>query len=163
VGRPLIGTVYLLHFNAPFGHAKHYTGWSADLSLRLAEHAAGRGARLTEVVAAAGITWTLARTWPNKTRADERRIKNQGGAARRCPLCGTRPRSPQPDPVIALPQWTEVIENDIYRLVADCTRCKQRRGIFEFDPEQTARRVCLRCLEGDGDRIAAAEVADRGL
>lgn len=91
---PLIGTVYLLHFDAPLGHAKHYTGWSANLTARLAEHAAGHGARLTEVVTAAGIGWTLARTWPNATRTDERRLKNQGGAARRCPLCGITPRTP---------------------------------------------------------------------
>ena len=148
MARALTGTVYLLHFNTPFGHAKHYTGWSTDLPLRLAEHAAGRGARLTEVVAAAGITWTLARTWPNKTRTDERRIKNQGGAARRCPLCGIRPRIPQPDPIIALPQWTEVIENGIYRLVADCETCHRRRGIFEFDPEPAARRICHSCQDG---------------
>ena len=148
MGRPLIGTVYLLHFNAPFGHARHYTGWSADLSLRLAEHAAGRGARLTEVVAAAGITWTLARTWPNKTRSDERRIKNQGGAARRCPLCGTRPRIAQPDPIIALPQWIEVVENGVYSLAADCESCRKRRGIFEFDLAQAERRVCFACQDG---------------
>ena len=89
-----VGTVYLLHFDTPLGHAKHYTGWSANLAARLAEHAAGHGARLTEVVAAAGIGWTLARTWPNVTRAYERRLKNQGGAARRCPLCGITPRAP---------------------------------------------------------------------
>jgi predicted GIY-YIG superfamily endonuclease len=148
VGRPLIGTVYLLHFNAPFGHAKHYTGWSADLSLRLAEHAAGRGARLTEVVAAAGITWTLARTWPNKTRSDERRIKNQGGASRRCPLCGTKPRIPQPDPVIAPPRWIEVVENGIYCLLADCERCHIRRGIFAFDLATPGSRVCFACQDG---------------
>ncbi|HEV2344502.1 MAG TPA: hypothetical protein VGS97_10455 [Actinocrinis sp.] len=46
-----VGTVYLPHFDAPFGHAKHYTGWSADLPARLAEHGAGRGARLTELLA----------------------------------------------------------------------------------------------------------------
>jgi predicted GIY-YIG superfamily endonuclease len=149
VGRPLIGTVYLLHFHSPFGHAKHYTGWSANLPLRLAEHAAGQGARLTEVVAAAGITWTLARTWPNATRADERRIKNQGGASRRCPLCGTKPRNPRPSPLLALPEWIEVVEDGIYRLVGDCQSCRRRLGIFEFDPDQITRRVCFTCQEGN--------------
>jgi hypothetical protein len=39
------GTVYLLHFSAPYRHARHYTGWTDDLPARLTAHAAGRGAR----------------------------------------------------------------------------------------------------------------------
>jgi predicted GIY-YIG superfamily endonuclease len=80
------GTIYLLHFSAPFGHAKHYTGWARNLDARLAHHANGTGARLTQVVAAAGIGWTLARTWDG-TRSRERQLKRQGGASRRCPVC----------------------------------------------------------------------------
>ena len=87
------GTVYLLHFDRPYAHAGHYTGWTRDLSARLAEHAAGRGARLLTVVASAGIGWQLARTWTG-TRAMERALKRQGGASRRCPLCGITPRIP---------------------------------------------------------------------
>jgi len=86
---PNMGIVYLLHFDRPYEHAGHYTGWTADLDHRLDEHAAGRGARLTAVVRAAGITWTLARTWPG-TRDRERALKRQGGAARRCPICSAR-------------------------------------------------------------------------
>lgn len=86
------GTVYLLHFDRPYGHARHYCGWTEDLESRLAAHAAGRGARLITVINQAGIGWTLARTWPNVTRSVERGLKNQGGASRRCPLCGIRPR-----------------------------------------------------------------------
>lgn len=147
--RPTIGTVYLLHFHAPFGHAKHYTGWSANLSLRLAEHASGHGARLTEVVAAAGISWTLARTWPNVTRTYERKLKNQGGAARRCPLCGVKPRAGQPSPVIALPEWTEVHDGSAIRFEAECTTCHQIRGMFDFDLSRPDRHVCFTCLDAD--------------
>ena len=88
-----MGTVYLLHFERPYAHARHYLGWTADLDFRLAEHAAGRGARLLAVITEAGIGFTLARTWPG-TRARERQLKRQGGASRRCPLCGARPRAP---------------------------------------------------------------------
>jgi predicted GIY-YIG superfamily endonuclease len=87
------GTVYLLHFDRPYGHAGHYTGWATDLDSRLTEHATGHGARLLAVVRAAGIGWTLARTWPNTTRHTERALKKQGGAPRRCPLCGIHPRT----------------------------------------------------------------------
>jgi predicted GIY-YIG superfamily endonuclease len=87
----MTGTVYLLHFSQPYKHARHYIGWAQNVKRRLAEHEAGRGARLLAVVKAAGITWELARMWPG-TRARERQIKRQGGAARHCPLCGVRPR-----------------------------------------------------------------------
>lgn len=85
-------TVYLPHFDRPYRHARHYTGWTRDLPARLIDHANGHGARLTQVVRAAGIGWRLARTWPG-TRATERALKRQGGASRRCPLCGIHPRT----------------------------------------------------------------------
>jgi len=88
------GTIYLIHFDRPYRHARHYTGWAADLDARLADHAAGRGARLLAVIADAGIGWTLARTWPG-TRIRERQLKRQGGASRRCPHCGIHPRQPR--------------------------------------------------------------------
>lgn len=85
------GTIYLLHFDQPYRHARHYTGWTTDLTARLGQHQSGHGARLLAVVNAVGITWTLARTWQGP-RARERALKRQGGASRRCPICGIRPR-----------------------------------------------------------------------
>lgn len=82
------GTVYLLHFDTPYKHAKHYLGWTSDLDSRLAAHRAGTGARLMAVLHDAGIGWTLARTWQPATRSRERQIKAQGGASRCCPMCG---------------------------------------------------------------------------
>jgi predicted GIY-YIG superfamily endonuclease len=82
------GTVYTLHFDRPFGHARHYTGWSKDLDKRLWHHKRGTGANLLKHVAAAGIDWTLARTWSGD-RNLERKLKQQGGASRRCPICRT--------------------------------------------------------------------------
>lgn len=84
------GTCYLIHFDEPYQHARHYTGWTTDLDARLAEHAAGTGARLMEVIKEAGITWRLTRVWAG-TRNLERSLKRSGGMARRCPLC--RPES----------------------------------------------------------------------
>src|ERR1019366_7091345 len=40
---------------------------------------------------AAGIGFTLARTWP-VTKNREQQIKTQGGASRHCPECGATPR-----------------------------------------------------------------------
>src|ERR1022692_3195850 len=53
------GTVYLIHFDRPYKHARHYIGWALDVRRRLTEHAAGRGAHLLAVVKAAGIGWPL--------------------------------------------------------------------------------------------------------
>jgi len=91
------GVIYLLHFDRPYRHAWHYLGSTDDghLAERFTAHAIGRGARLTHVVAKAGIGCQLARTWPGG-RARERQLKRQGGASRRCPLCGVHPRTPQP-------------------------------------------------------------------
>lgn len=82
------GTIYLLHFDRPFGHAAHYLGWASpgNLSFRLAHHGGPSGANLMRHVAEAGIGWTLARTWAGD-RHRERRLKVRGGHTRKCPLC----------------------------------------------------------------------------
>jgi len=86
------GTVYLLHFDRPYKHARHYLGWASHLDARLDHHANGTGARLTAVVRDAGISWTVARTWTG-SRTRERQIKRQGGLSRSCPMCGVKPRT----------------------------------------------------------------------
>lgn len=90
---PPNGTVYLLHFEQPYKHARHYLGWTRDLEQRLAAHRSGSGARLLAVLKEQGIGFVLARTWPNSTRARERQLKTQGGASRCCPVCGVKPRA----------------------------------------------------------------------
>ena len=89
------GTVYLLHFDRPYRHAKHYTGFTHDLDARTVHHIIGDGARLLQVIQIHGIGWKLARTWPG-TRATERALKRQGGASRCCPMCGITPRPVSP-------------------------------------------------------------------
>jgi predicted GIY-YIG superfamily endonuclease len=88
--------VYTLHFDPPYRPspgapayktAKHYTGWAANLEKRLAEHEAGRGARLTQVQLEHGGSWRLAATEPG-TRYRERQLKAHS-ATRRCPICQT--------------------------------------------------------------------------
>jgi hypothetical protein len=87
-----VGVIYLIHFDQPIGDlanprgfAGHYTGWTLDLPARLVDHAAGRGARLMQVVGELDIGWQLARIWTG-TRIRERSLK-QRGATRRCPVC----------------------------------------------------------------------------
>jgi predicted GIY-YIG superfamily endonuclease len=81
--------VYLLHFSdpiSPLHTAQHYLGWTNDLGQRLADHAAGRGARLTQVALERGISWQLAAIWPGD-RAYERWLKSRKCSPRFCPIC----------------------------------------------------------------------------
>lgn len=80
------GTVYVLHFHSAYHHARHYTGWTANLPARLRDHHRGAGARLMEVITQAGISWSVARTIPG-TRSDERKLKNSHNVKRVCPMC----------------------------------------------------------------------------
>jgi len=99
-----VGWVYLLCFRDPAtGHhrplqgngvrgqyAGHYWGWTDDLLRRIAEHRnpRWRGAgRLVQVALEAGLSFELAWLEYPATRGRERRLKNQGSAYRRCPLC----------------------------------------------------------------------------
>ncbi len=100
-----VGWVYLLCFRDPATgehrplrgngcrgqFAGHYWGWTDDLVRRIQrEHRnpkwTGAG-RLVQVALAAGLTFELAWVEYPATRGRERRLKNQGSAYRRCPLC----------------------------------------------------------------------------
>lgn len=82
--------VYLLHFDTPYKHAKHYLGFvetGEGLQARLTRHAKGQGARLMEIVSGAGIGFKLARSWQNATRDFERKLKNRKETPQLCPIC----------------------------------------------------------------------------
>jgi hypothetical protein len=99
------GWVYLLCFRDPTTgqhqplrgkgcrgqYAGHYWGWTDDLLRRITkEHRNPRwtgAGRLVQVALAAGLTFELAWLEYPATRGRERRLKNQGSAYRRCPLC----------------------------------------------------------------------------
>jgi hypothetical protein len=100
-----LGWVYLLCFRDPATgahrplrgngcrgqYAGHYWGWTLDLVRRIErEHRdpnwTGPG-RLVQVALAAGLTFQLAWTEYPATLGRERRLKDQGSAYRRCPLC----------------------------------------------------------------------------
>lgn len=94
--RDVPGTIYLIHFETPLKHAKHYLGWTeGDVSKRLWTHCNGdRGgpSKLVQAVRRAGIRLAVVRTWRG-TRRDERRMK-QRGKSRMCPVCkGTIPEN----------------------------------------------------------------------
>ena len=152
------GLVYLLHFRqlyVPYPGAPtcacagHYTGFADGgpmaLKRRLAKHGTAAGARLMLAVARAGIDWELARTWPG-TRALERRLKIQGGARRRCPLCGVTPR-PGPLPRNADGRVSRSLTSDREKDAAGlmtaalwAAHTELRRGAVSGQPARPAER-----------------------
>jgi hypothetical protein len=80
--------VYLLHFEKPYRHARHYLGFCEDggLEERIDRHRRRDGARLVAVIVEHGINFVVARTWDGD-RSLERRLKNQKKARNLCPIC----------------------------------------------------------------------------
>jgi len=79
---------YLLHFEPPYRHARHYLGVSdRDVPGRIAYHLEGRGSPLVRAVVSSGGRVFHVRTFAGMSRADERRLKRQGGLSRHCPAC----------------------------------------------------------------------------
>lgn len=85
-----MGTIlYLICFERPFGHARHYLGYTKDqesFPLRIQHHRRGTGANLLRHVNLAGIAWNVVRTWPDGDQTMERRLKGHS-STRLCPKC----------------------------------------------------------------------------
>ena len=79
--------VYLIHFDPPYRHARHYLGYADDISRRVAQHRAGEGARLTQIAVEAGCELILAHVWEGEDRHFERSLKKQKNGPRFCPVC----------------------------------------------------------------------------
>lgn len=81
--------VYLLHFQTPYKHARHYIGFAkqGNVERRIAHHRDRSGARLMAVVVQAGIDFVTARVWPDGDRTFERRLKKCHKPQRFCPIC----------------------------------------------------------------------------
>ena len=80
--------VYLIHFDRPLKHARHYIGYTENLEQRFHEHAYGdKGAKLLHAVREAGIGFRVVNVWPAGDRHFERELKNNKNANRLCPVC----------------------------------------------------------------------------
>jgi len=86
------GVIYLLHFDQPYKHAKHYTGWTEDLLHRLDRHAAGNGARLSRSSGKPGSAspWSASAKAPARPNAPSRTPEALPGT---CPACTPHPRN----------------------------------------------------------------------
>ncbi len=88
-----MSTLYLLHFDPPYRHARHYLGLVKDgnVSRRLYEHLQGRGSPLVRAAYLSGCAVIC--VWEcSGDVALERRLKNQANTPRWCPVCCERLR-----------------------------------------------------------------------
>ena len=87
-------TVYLIHFDKPFGHAQHYVGVcksERDVQERFREHGASNGSRLCRAAVQAGVKLMLARVWLDVPRYFELKLKGRG-KRKLCPICQEQSR-----------------------------------------------------------------------
>lgn len=87
---PKVGTAYLIHFDQPYKHAKHYRGFcEGKVEDRLAMHQSGNGARLLRVLNEAGIGYKVVRIWTDVDRGFERALKKKAVHSI-CPICNPK-------------------------------------------------------------------------
>lgn len=80
--------VYILHFHEPLGHARHYVGYSPNVSRRVDRHATGQGSAITKHLHKLGIGFEVAYVWQGADRSFERSIKHRHGSITQyCPIC----------------------------------------------------------------------------
>lgn len=113
----MTGYIYVLHFETPLSHARHYVGCTTKIEKRLSAHAVGAGSRLTRELRRQGIAWHLASLFccsRQQMRRIERKIKNCHGGGRYCETCQgnylIRPEGTTPYPVAALPFATSSLK-----------------------------------------------------
>ncbi len=85
--------LYLLHFDPPYRHAKHYLGYTEDLANRFSLHLRGRGSPLVKAAVNSGSTIVLVRIWPHDGNAEQEIKRVVGSRARLCPLCNPSAKS----------------------------------------------------------------------
>lgn len=94
-------TVYVLHFEPPYLHARHYVGFTPDANAdrRVGEHlaAGSKGSPLVAAAVRAGCEVKLAHAFPGAGRDFEANLKARRDVRKWCPCCATAGR-PLPDP-----------------------------------------------------------------
>jgi predicted GIY-YIG superfamily endonuclease len=90
--------VYLLHFERPMAHARHYIGFTDNLQLRIKRHRSGQSAMIVRAFHERGISFVVARTW-EEGREFERHLKMvTKNAPRLCPICRAERTAGMPYP-----------------------------------------------------------------
>lgn len=80
----ILGTVYLIHFNQPYLHAKC---GGHSVSERFERHKQSRGSKLLAHLNKLGIDYFIVRTWEFQDRYFERKLKKRKNSSKLCPVC----------------------------------------------------------------------------
>ena len=114
---------YLLHYQRPIAHVRHYAGSTTNLARRFYDHASGNGATLTAEFATHGIPFVVANVWKIPERDAERYIKGLKAGPRLCKVC-----TPQNRRLLLLETLTldELRANNI---PVTSVQALQRRGV----------------------------------
>ena len=85
----IIPVCYLLHFDEKISHVQHYLGRTTNIRLqvRMMEHQAGLGSRLTAELYHRGIGFSLVKVWQYADAERERQLKIRSHFSRHCPYC----------------------------------------------------------------------------
>jgi hypothetical protein len=89
--------------------------WAGDIGKRLERHSRCEGARLLEVVRAAGISWQLVRTWPDADRSVESMLKRRHSGVRLCPICQHKAGRRKPMGKVA--RLTSIVRKHLRRIL----------------------------------------------
>lgn len=94
-------TVYVLHFDPPYQHARHYIGYTPDPThtRRVREHMemGTKGSPLVRAALQAGCEVVVAAVYPGAGRDYEAWLKARRDTRRWCPTCGVFSK-PEPSP-----------------------------------------------------------------
>ena len=155
--------VYTLHLWPPVAHAKHYTGYvprEKRLPYRLADHALGRGARLTQVQVERGGSWVLAQAEPGG-HDRERQLKKHG-AARRCTVCkameGYQAGELSREQALALAGWDRASEHE-RALLLDMFGADQAQAPHRDAPPAMLDSSCSGAVSREQADLDGARVA----
>lgn len=86
--RRYLRILYVIHFEYPYKHARHYLGSTYNLDARVARHEAGNGARLMQVVKENNIPYRV-HVIGVGDKYEEHRLKSHS-SSRYCPECEGR-------------------------------------------------------------------------
>ena len=127
--------VYLLHFDQPYHHARHYIGFTDwGIVSRLRYHLSGQGSRLMKAVTDAGINVRVARRWWGADRYFERQLKRYSKTRLLCPACSgrrARKRMRYPDKENRTVCLTKGCKNKPYESLRYCEPCLTRMAQAE--------------------------------
>lgn len=134
--------LYLLHFDQPRHHARHYLGSSVILAQRLTQHATGDGACLTRALWEDDEPWQLAALFVPRRRCGktireyESAVKQRHNSTLYCPLCcGGKERIWSPPGTISYPVGvvrSEMLRNVTAARAALCIDAPNQPTLLEF-------------------------------